>query len=84
MKLTKKEQAWVDEVNAVLARCPSKRLGFATTGDPVVYIYDRTKEKAIDTLTDRGSWDFVPAAGHLGHLSGETLDFPACVQSTAG
>ncbi|MGG7930338.1 hypothetical protein PGN89_17170 [Klebsiella aerogenes] len=34
-KLTKKESAWFDEVNAVLARCPSpEKFGFYTIGDP--------------------------------------------------
>lgn len=32
-KLTKKERAWVDEVNSVLARCPSpEKIGFFTIG----------------------------------------------------
>ena len=84
MKLTKKELAWVDEMNEVLARCPSERLGFATTGDPTVYIFDRTKERQINELLDRGCWDFMPAAQHLGYAAGETLDFPVCVLSTAG
>lgn len=84
MKLTKKEQAWIDEVNAVLARCPSERLGFATIGDPSITIYDRRKDAAIDKLLDRGNMDFVPAAQHLGHLANETLEFPAGVLSTAG
>lgn len=44
-KLTKKEQAWVDEVNAVLARCPSKRLGFYTIGDDQVMLYDAKKHR---------------------------------------
>lgn len=33
--LTKKEQAWVDELQAVINRCPSpKKIGFYTIGDP--------------------------------------------------
>lgn len=32
-KLTKKERAWVDEVNSVLARCPSpEKIGFSPSG----------------------------------------------------
>ncbi|HHQ5747088.1 TPA: hypothetical protein ACSRGY_003113 [Klebsiella pneumoniae] len=47
-KLTKKESAWFDEVNAVLARCPSpEKFGFYTIGDPNVMVYDLRKEKEI-------------------------------------
>lgn len=52
-KLTKKELAWFDEVNAVLARCPSpKKFGFYTIGDPNVMVYDKRKEKEIERKLD--------------------------------
>ena len=84
MKLTIKERAWVEEVNEVLSRCPSKRLGFFTIGDPSVGIYDRTREGEIDTLLDMGKWEFCTAANSIEALAVATLEFPAAVQSTAG
>ncbi|STU50186.1 Uncharacterised protein [Klebsiella pneumoniae] len=52
-KLTKKELAWFDEVNAVLARCPSpEKFGFCTIGDPNVMVYDKRKEKEIERKLD--------------------------------
>ncbi len=39
--LTKKEQAWLNELQDVLDRCPSpKKIGFYTIGDKNIYLYD--------------------------------------------
>ncbi|MBB2478478.1 hypothetical protein HEP04_023535 [Escherichia coli] len=39
--LTKKEQAWLSELQNVLDRCPSpKKIGFYTIGDKSIYLYD--------------------------------------------
>lgn len=83
-KLTKKEQAWLDEFQAVLNRCPSNRLGFYTIGDPCLNVYDRSKEAEIDALMDRNNGtDFCTATRHL-DADFTTIDFPAAVHSTAG
>ena len=38
--LTKKEQAWLDDLEAVMLRCPSKRLASYTIGDNDLMFYD--------------------------------------------
>ncbi len=40
MKLTKAENKWLEDLKAILASCPSKRLGFYTIGDPGISVYD--------------------------------------------
>lgn len=75
-KLTKKEQAWIDEVNAVLARCPSpKKIGFYTTGDSCVGLYDLRHDKEIC----REHGDLVIIAQREGWLLDEELRFPSAV-----
>ncbi|WP_199634929.1 hypothetical protein JEM67_16170 [Serratia sp. PAMC26656] len=82
-KLTKKEQAWLDELQEVLNRCPSKRLGFYTMGDNDVFVYDVKKETEISRIMDRDNDDFGPAVDKANaNLGG--LFFPAQVHSTAG
>lgn len=39
--LTKVEKKWLAELQTVLDKCPSKRLGAYTTGDAVLSIYDK-------------------------------------------
>lgn len=82
--LTKAERAWLAELQEVLNRCPSKRLGFYTIGDPEITIYDRSKEDQItDVLDRRGNADFCTAvAENDAELS--NIKFPAPVHSTAG
>ncbi|ECF1703325.1 hypothetical protein E1B77_20695 [Salmonella enterica subsp. enterica] len=78
-KLTKKERAWVDEVNEVLARCPSpKKIGFYTIGDPVVSLYDlRHEAECLDG-------DLVRIANANGWLFDEELNFPSSVNGVCG
>ncbi|MGP8819587.1 hypothetical protein ACT021_17800 [Klebsiella michiganensis] len=80
-KLTKKEQAWVDEVNAVMARCPSpEKIGFFTIGDPVIGLYDLRRDKEISDSND----DLVRVAQQNGWLSDERLEFPSAVNGVCG
>lgn len=80
-KLTKKEQAWVDEVNAVLARCPSpEKIGFFTIGDPVIGLYDLRRDKEISDSND----DLVGVAQQNGWLFDERLEFPSAVNGVCG
>lgn len=83
-KLTKKEKAWVDEVNAVLARCPSKRIAFATIGDCDVSMFDVTRYADICDEVDNGKGEFIPSAARIGAAFDEVLTFPNQVESTAG
>lgn len=47
MILTKEEKAWVKKLNKILSQCPSTRLGFASMGDPSIYIFDITRLNEI-------------------------------------
>lgn len=82
-KLNKKERAWLDELQEVLNRCPSERLGFFTIGDPRIYVYDRSKDKEIDAHQDRNGRDFCHSVDAL-NAGFCDLDFPAAIHSTAG
>ncbi|PKE31015.1 hypothetical protein CWS43_10075 [Rahnella sp. AA] len=83
-KLTAKEKKWVAEVQAVLDRCPSKRIGFATIGDPNLTLFDVTRYNEICDELDKGGRDFIPCADKLGATFDMSLDFPNPVESTAG
>lgn len=84
MKLTKAEKAWVAVVQAALDKCPSTRLGFATTGGHAVSIFDSRGYMDIADAINRSSEDFLPAAERLGLVAMEQLRFPQQVESTAG
>jgi len=87
MKLTQKEKKWVDDVNKLLAKCPSKRLGFFTIGDNNLNIYDATKDKEIGQKQDEArsyDCDFGPACEALNALADERIWFTNPVHSTCG
>ena len=70
-KLTKKEQAWVDEINAGLARCPSpKKIGFCTNGDPVIGLYDLRHDEEISNTND----DLIRIVAMKDHLFRELVN----------
>ena len=81
-ELTKEEAAWLRKLQKCLDVCPSERLGFATTGDPSVMVFDRTKEREIYAIMDAGKGDFMPVAEDL-DAELFLLRFPASVHSTA-
>ncbi|EMK1274663.1 hypothetical protein V8M30_000246 [Serratia marcescens] len=53
-ELTAAERKWLNEVQKVLNRCPSTRLGFFTIGDKDVFVYDKRLDKQI-TKSSLGS-----------------------------
>lgn len=61
--LTKKEQAWLSELQNVLDRCPSpKKIGFYTIGDKNIYLYDlRRMDEIMEALDNRSSMDWCVA-----------------------
>lgn len=80
-KLTKKEKAWIDEVNELLARCPSpQKIGFFTVGDSAVGLYDLRFDKEICDSND----DLVVIAQRKGWLFDERLLFPSPVNGVCG
>lgn len=84
VKLTAAEKKWVKQVNDLLAKCPSDRIAFATIGDCDVTLFDKSRYNEICAMLDRGAWDFIPAAMHIGAAFDERLNFPNQVESTAG
>ncbi|EEW3262269.1 hypothetical protein [Escherichia coli] len=84
--LTAKERAWIDELQAVLDRCPSpKKIGFYTIGDPTIFLYDLRRDKEVqDALDNRSSGDWCTSVASVGAGFDETIDFPSGVLSTAG
>lgn len=82
-KLTKAEKKWLDELQEVLNRCPSKRLGFATSGDRDITVYDSSFSDLIFIVLEREGGDYIPTATKLGAVLGG-INFPSPVESTAG
>ena len=85
-KLTKKEITWLNKLQRVLDECPSPdKIGFYTTGDSVVYLYDlyRDTEVAHAIYSGKAS-DWCIAVQNLGAGFNETINFPSPVGSTAG
>lgn len=80
--LTKAEAAWIAKIQKLLDSPPSDRLGFYTTGDPEVTIYDRSLEDDINAEHDAGG-EFCNAVDSCDARLGE-LRFPAQVHSTSG
>ncbi len=73
--LTKKERAWLNELQEVLDRCPSpKKIGFYTIGDKSIYLYDLR----------RSSMDWCVAVHDMNAGFDEKILFPSSVESTAG
>jgi hypothetical protein len=79
-ELNLEEKKWVKQVNAVLAKCPSSRIGFYTIGDTSIGLYDRTYQDVIDAADD----DLVIALARTGHQFDEHLNFPDNVQGVCG
>ncbi|ELE21472.1 phage protein [Escherichia coli KTE57] len=79
--LTKKEQAWLNELQDVLDRCPSpKKIGFYTIGDKSIYLYDlRRMDEIMEALDNRSSMDWcVKWSTKTGHRVRvfSSIDFP--------
>ena len=78
--LTKQEAAWIKKLQKVLRECPSERLGFYVTGDPMVTIYDRTADGLVNELyASEGEFpqEVAKSDAWLGYV-----DFPTSVVST--
>lgn len=84
--LTKKEQAWLSELQDVLDRCPSpKKIGFYTIGDKSIYLYDlRRMDEITEALDNRSSMDWCVAVHDMNAGFDEKILFPSSVESTAG
>jgi len=82
-QLTPEEARWVKRLQRVLRECPSSRLEFNTTGDPVVTVFDGDKGEEIEAEHARGRGEFSSAITECGADLAE-LNFPGPVHATAG
>lgn len=81
--LTAAEAKWVKDLQAVLNKCPSKRMIAFTIGDPMLVIYDSSFSGEIDGIVSRSNKDVCQAVSMVGaELASITFPFP--VESTAG
>lgn len=80
---TAAEKKWIAELQAVLDRCPSKRVGAFTTGDGDITFYDRAFDGEICDLQNRKNCEFGAAVDLFGCGLG-SVSFPFDVHSTAG
>ena len=83
MQLTREEKKWLEDVQNLLDKCPSDRLGFFTIGDANLTVYDRRKDLEIDEIQDTKGRDFCNAVEDVGGFI-KKLNFPAAVHSTSG
>lgn len=81
-RLTKDEKKWLADLQEVLDRCPSKRLGFYTIGDSDVTIFDKDLTDKYEHEHGDGR-DFCQTVDRAGARLGEII-FPSGVASTAG
>lgn len=82
-RLTKAERAWLKQLQDVLSACPSNRLGFYTSGDRDVTVYDRRLDPAIETIEGDGFSTFGQAAYKAHAVLGSAV-FPANVHAVIG
>lgn len=82
-KLTSQEERWLARVQKALDACPSKTLGFYTTGDNSVAVYRKPPDDFCGVMDGNLSMDFCQAVEH-GDAGLGFLNFPTNVHSTAG
>ncbi|MBO9427887.1 hypothetical protein [Sulfitobacter sp. R18_1] len=83
MQLTREEKKWLEDVQNLLDKCPSDRLGFFTIGDANLTVYDRRKDLEIDDIQDTKRRDFCNAVEDVDARITQ-LTFPSSVHSTSG
>lgn len=84
-ELTSEETKWVSDLQAVLDRCPSRRLGFYTIGEDSICMWDVEKYDAVfSALRDRLVADLGSAVECCSAGFDETITFPNPVESVAG
>lgn len=84
MKATKAEQKWINELQAVIDKCPSKRLTSYTIGDNfITFVHEKKVEDQLGTYPQHREPDYCIAAQEANAEIG-SITFPFSVQSTAG
>lgn len=86
-KLTKAEQSWITQFQALMAECPSKRLGAYTTGDADIAIYDKPAfdayRKELEAKAGRNVPDDVNIHEEIGSVLA-VIQMPFQVDGVAG
>lgn len=82
-KLTAAEAKWVQKVQALMAECPSKRLGAYTIGDAEIRLYDKPVFDAHRNANPRDDRDDVIIHQEIGTVLA-TIDTPFQVDGVAG
>jgi hypothetical protein len=84
-KLTNEESLWLSDVQALLSRRPSKRLGFYTIGDPTLVVFDAEAVKRFEAQNAHlcEQMDYSEIVDAAGARRG-SLEFPNNVHATRG
>ena len=83
-RLTKAETKWLEELQALLDACPSKRLGCYTIGDPSVTVFDKNVLRAWDKENPRCELDGPQQVLKCGADLDFVLMFPFAVEGVCG
>lgn len=81
--LTPAEQKWLKQFQALMNKCPSKRLGAFTTGDPYLSIYDKPVFDGYREEVGNEDRDDVEIHHQLGTVLA-TVTMPFQVDGVAG
>lgn len=82
--LTREEKQWIAQMQALLAACPSSRLGFYTIGDSDVTVFDRNVRDQWYQANGCPATDISEEVAKSGADLNTTLTFPSVVESRAG
>jgi len=80
---TKEEKAWMKKVENLLMNPPTERLGFYTTGDADLTVYDKTHDPEIDLMQRVEEEDFCVCVERFGAEIG-VIRSASNIHSTAG
>lgn len=82
--LTRAERKWIDSMQALLDECPSNRLGFYTTGDKNVVVFDKRARDEWYQVNGCPATDIQEEIFSSGAGLDAELTFPEIVESRAG
>lgn len=82
--LTPEERNWIDSMQTLLDQCPSERLGFYTTGDHSVTIFDKKVRDKWHQAPGCPATDIREEISQSGASLNAGFHFPEIVESRAG
>ena len=82
--LTPEERDWIDRMQTLLDQCPSERLGFYTTGDHSVTIFDKKVRDKWYQAKGCPAADIQAEMAQSGASLNAGFLFPEIVESRAG